>query len=157
MCSSNTTRTAPLMLEHLGKGNQCWHWWANKGLNDAHRRQHIHSWWMINYPAVRHKRGTNSVQGNETLLPKLTIHMSTVKKCLYRIQIISWPLTIRAKLYKQQGDKGEGKRLTMAPSCKKRHPVDGNRNSAMLIVEMVDMVCGTETRRHTCCPSLDGE
>lgn len=45
----------------------------------------------------------------------------------------------------------------MAASGKKRHPVDGNRNSAMLIVEMVDMVRGAETRRHTCCSSLDGE
>lgn len=45
----------------------------------------------------------------------------------------------------------------MAPSGKKRHPVDGNRNSAMLIVKMVDMVRGTETRGHTCCSSLDGK
>lgn len=45
----------------------------------------------------------------------------------------------------------------MAPSGKERHPVDGNRNSAMLIVKMVDMVRGTETRGHTCCSSLDGK
>lgn len=45
----------------------------------------------------------------------------------------------------------------MAPSGKKRHPVDGNRNGAMLIVKMVDVVRGAETRRHTCCSSLDGE
>ena len=38
-----------------------------------------------------------------------------------------------------------------------RHPVDGNRNGAVLIVEMVDMVRGAETRRHTCCSSLYGE
>lgn len=47
--------------------------------------------------------------------------------------------------------------LTMAPSGKKRHPVDGNRYGAMLIVKMVDVVRGAETGRHTCCPSLDGE
>ena len=45
----------------------------------------------------------------------------------------------------------------MAPSGKERHPVDGDRNGAMLIVKMVDMVCSTETRGHTCCSSLDGE
>lgn len=50
-----------------------------------------------------------------------------------------------------------GTRLTVAPSGKKRHPVDGNRNGAMLIVKMVDVVRGAETGRHTCCPSLDGE
>lgn len=45
----------------------------------------------------------------------------------------------------------------MASSRKKRHPVDGNWNRAMFIVEVVDMVCGAETRRHTCSSSLDGE
>lgn len=50
-----------------------------------------------------------------------------------------------------------GARLTMAPSGKKRHPVDGDRYGAMLIVKMVDVMRGAETGRHTCCPSLDGE
>lgn len=45
----------------------------------------------------------------------------------------------------------------MAPSGKKRHPVDGNGNGAMLIVKMVDVVRGAETRRHARCSSLDGE
>lgn len=34
--------------------------------------------------------------------------------------------------------------LTMAPTCKKGHPVDGNGHSTMLVVEMVDVVGGTE-------------
>lgn len=50
-----------------------------------------------------------------------------------------------------------GTRLTVAPSGKKRHPVDGDRNGAMLIVKMVDVVRGAETGRHTCRPGLDGE
>lgn len=50
-----------------------------------------------------------------------------------------------------------GARLTVAPSGKKRHPVDGNGNGAVLIVKMVDVVRGAETGRHTCRPSLDGE
>lgn len=45
----------------------------------------------------------------------------------------------------------------MAPPGEKGHPVDGNRNSAMLVVEMVDVVRGAETRRHTCRSSLDGQ
>lgn len=32
--------------------------------------------------------------------------------------------------------------LTMASSGEERHPVDGDRYRAVLIVEMVDMVCG---------------
>lgn len=38
----------------------------------------------------------------------------------------------------------------MAPTCKKGHPVDGNGHSAMLVVEVVDMVGGTEGRRDSC-------
>lgn len=73
-------------------------------------------------------------------------------------QIAKAYLTLEQKhVWKQKLKNVGGKYLTMAPSGKKRHPVDGNRNSAMLIVEMVDMVRGAETRRHTCCPSLDGE
>lgn len=34
--------------------------------------------------------------------------------------------------------------LTMAPTCKKGHPVDGNGHSTMLVVEVVYMVGGTE-------------
>lgn len=47
--------------------------------------------------------------------------------------------------------------LTVAPSGEKRHPVDGNRNGAMLIVKMVDVVRGAEAGRHTCRPGLDGQ
>lgn len=47
--------------------------------------------------------------------------------------------------------------LTMSSSGEERHPVDGNRNGAMFIVEMVDVVRGAETRRHTCRPGLNGE
>lgn len=32
----------------------------------------------------------------------------------------------------------------MAPTCKEGHPVDGNGHSTMLVVEMVDMMGGTE-------------
>ena len=32
----------------------------------------------------------------------------------------------------------------MTPTCKKGHPVDGNGHSAMLVVEVVDMVGCTE-------------
>lgn len=32
----------------------------------------------------------------------------------------------------------------MAPTCEKGHPVDGNGHSTMLVVEVVDMVGGTE-------------
>lgn len=45
----------------------------------------------------------------------------------------------------------------MAPSGKKGHPVDGDRNRAMLIVKMVDVVRGAEAGRHTCTSSLDGQ
>lgn len=45
----------------------------------------------------------------------------------------------------QQSVNLKGKCLTMAPSCKKRHPVDSNGNSTMFIMEVVDMVCGAET------------
>ena len=34
--------------------------------------------------------------------------------------------------------------LTMAPTRKKGHPVDGNGHSTMLVVEVVDVVGGTE-------------
>jgi len=34
--------------------------------------------------------------------------------------------------------------LTMAPTCKEGHPVDGNGHGAVLVVEMVDVVGGAE-------------
>lgn len=39
--------------------------------------------------------------------------------------------------------------LTMAPTCKKGHPVDGNGHCTMLVVEVVDMVGCTEGRGHS--------
>lgn len=34
--------------------------------------------------------------------------------------------------------------LTMAPTCKEGHPVDGNGHSTMLVMEVVDVVGGAE-------------
>lgn len=45
----------------------------------------------------------------------------------------------------------------MAPSGKKGHPVDGDGDCAVLIVKMVDMVCGAEARRHSSRSSLNGQ
>lgn len=45
----------------------------------------------------------------------------------------------------------------MAPSGKEGHPVDGDGNCAVLIVKMVDVVCGAEARRHSSRSSLDGQ
>lgn len=39
--------------------------------------------------------------------------------------------------------------LTMAPTCKKGHPVDGNGHSTVLVVEVVDVVGRTEGGRHS--------
>lgn len=47
--------------------------------------------------------------------------------------------------------------LTVASSGQERHPVDGDRSGPVLVVEMVDVVCGTEAGRNTCRSSLDGE
>lgn len=41
-------------------------------------------------------------------------------------------------------EKQNNKGLTMAPTCHKGHPVDGNGHSAMLVVEVVNMVSGAE-------------
>lgn len=39
--------------------------------------------------------------------------------------------------------------LTMAPTCKKGHPVDGNGHCTVLVVEVVDMVGCTEGGGHS--------
>lgn len=39
--------------------------------------------------------------------------------------------------------------LTMAPACKKGHPVDGNGHCTVLVVEVVDMVGRTEGGGHS--------
>lgn len=39
------------------------------------------------------------------------------------------------------------KALTMAPACKKGHPVDGNGHGTMLVVEVVDVVGGAQGGR----------
>lgn len=41
-----------------------------------------------------------------------------------------------------------GRGLTVAPSCKEGHPVDGNGDSPMLVVKVVNMMCGAQTGRH---------
>lgn len=45
----------------------------------------------------------------------------------------------------------------MTPSGEERHPVDGDGDSAVLVVEVVDMVRGAQARRHACRSRLDGE
>lgn len=53
-------------------------------------------------------------------------------------QLLASSRTVWKKRAMERGD------LTMAPTCKKGHPVDGNGHSTMLVVEMVDVVCGTK-------------
>lgn len=41
-----------------------------------------------------------------------------------------------------------GRGLTVASSCEEGHPVDGDGYGPMLVMEVVDMVRGAQTRRH---------
>ena len=50
-----------------------------------------------------------------------------------------------------------GESLTVTPSGEKRHPVDSDGDGAVLIVEVVDVVCGAEAGGHTRRPALDGQ
>ena len=51
----------------------------------------------------------------------------------------------------------EGGTLTMASSGEEGHPVDGDGHSAVLVVEVVDVVGGAEAGRHAGRTSLNGE
>lgn len=129
-----------------------WGWWPRSGSSQSLKRWQ----WSID--------GWTNCLGLCTQLRAHSHHKSTPWRKLTHIDPLSpcdssksnlhmyvhvtqqnhWSI-IHQSLPEQLGTRAiETDGLTMAPTCKKGHPVDGNGHSAMLVVEVVDVMGGTE-------------
>lgn len=111
-----------------------------KGFNDAQRLQPKHIAEGFILPQIV----TTSMNKTSSFTPKLK------NSCKRRGRGVGG-------CSQQRGEDLEGRRLTVTPSGEERHPVDGDGDGAVLVVEVVDMVRGAQAGGHASRSRLDGE